>query len=345
MARTPAKPRAPRPARSAQRARSAQAGPSNARAQALPTEARAAVLAWFDERGRALAFRGTRDPYAIVVSEVMAQQTQISRVVDAWGRFLDRFPTVTDLADATPAEVLRAWQGMGYDRRALNLRRAARAIIEEHGGRVPSDIADLERLPGIGPYTARAVASIAFGARVGAVDTNVRRVLGRTVAGLGAGTLRAGELQVIADASVDPDRPGDWTHAVMDVGATLCRPRAPRCEACPLRAWCRFAAESAAGDATGAASTRAAIAPDGPLHARARPSRAPAVPFATTTRWLRGRIVDRLRAAMGTSWSTVEAPIGDHGTAAIRAALAALARDGVVELDATDPDRARLPTA
>ena len=329
--------RSAQPGPGAQRARSAQRAASIEPAQGLPPEARAAVLAWFDERGRALAFRGTRDPYAILVSEVMAQQTQISRVVEAWGRFLDRFPAVTDLADATPADVLRAWQGMGYDRRALNLRRAARAIVEEHGGRVPSDVVDLERLPGIGPYTARAVASIAFGARVGAVDTNVRRVLGRAVAGRAAGALRAGELQVIADASVDPDRPGDWTHAVMDVGATLCRPRAPRCDACPLSAWCRFAAESVAGDDTGAASTRAAIAP-------ARPSRAPAIPFPATTRWLRGRIVDRLRTATGTSWSTVEAPIGDHGTVAIRAALAALARDGVVELDATDPDRARLAT-
>jgi len=354
MARTPAEPRGAQPARSAQPA------PSNDRPQALPTEARAAVLAWFDERGRALAFRGTRDPYAILVSEVMAQQTQISRVVEAWARFLDRFPTVTDLADATPADVLRAWQGMGYDRRALNLRRTARAIVDEYGGRVPSDVADLERLPGIGPYTARAVASIAFGARVGAVDTNVRRVLGRTVAGLGAAALPARELQVMADASVDPDRPGDWTHALMDVGATLCRPRAPRCGACPLPGWCRFAAQSAGGDDTAAASIRAAIGPARPSRAAPRPSRppgrpsrplanapsrAPAIPFPATTRWLRGRIVDRLRAATGTSWSTVDAPIGDHGTTAIRAALAALARDGVVELDPTDPDRARLPTA
>ncbi len=311
----------------------------------LPAEARAAVLAWFDERGRALAFRAARDPYAILVSEVMAQQTQISRVVEAWGRFLDQFPTVIDLARATPADVLRAWRGMGYDRRALNLRRAARVIVEEHGGRVPSEVADLERLPGIGPYTARAVASIAFGARVGAVDTNVRRVLGRAVAGLDAFALPAGRLQVIADASVDSDRPGDWTHAVMDVGATLCRPRAPRCDSCPLRAWCRFAAESVTGDDAGATAPRAAIAQARPTGRPARPSRAPAIPFPATRRWLRGRIVDRLRAATGTSWSRVEAPIGDHGAAAVRASLAALARDGVVELDATDPDRARLATA
>ena len=314
---------------------------------ALPSEARAAVLTWFDERGRALSFRATRDSYEILVSEVMAQQTQISRVVEAWSRFLERFPTVRALADATPADVVRAWQGMGYDRRALNLRRAARAIVEEHGGRVPSDIDALERLPGIGPYTARAVASIAFGARVGAVDTNVRRVLGRALAGLDAGALPPDRLQTMADSSVDPDRPGDWTHAVMDIGATLCRPRVPLCDVCPLRAWCRFAAETApAAEAAPAAASGLAFdrARRRPAHQRPA-SRAPAIPFATTTRWLRGRIVDRLRDASGTDWSKVAAPIGDHDRAAVRAALGALARDGLVELDPTDPDLARLATA
>jgi adenine-specific DNA glycosylase len=137
----------------------------------------------------------------------------------------------------------------------------------------------------------------------------------------------------------------------MDIGATLCRPRGPRCEACPLQVWCRFAAEPAteraaelAEPATGPTSNRRPL-PTGLPTRPTRPSRAPAIPFPATTRWLRGRIVDRLRSAAGTTWSTVEAPIGGHGTAAVRAALAALARDGVVELDATDPDRARLPTA
>jgi endonuclease III len=151
-------------------------------APALPPDARAAVLAWYDAGGRALAFRSSRDPYAILVSEVMAQQTQVSRVVEAWPGFLARFPTADALAAATPAEVLRAWQGMGYDRRALNLRLAAQVIRDRHGGRVPDDIEALDRLPGVGPYTARAVAAIAFGRRVGAVDTNVRRVLTRMTA-------------------------------------------------------------------------------------------------------------------------------------------------------------------
>jgi A/G-specific adenine glycosylase len=297
---------------------------------AFPAPARVAVLAWYDDRGRVLAFRGTRDPYAILVSEVMAQQTQISRVVEAWARFLDRFPTVHALAAASPADVLRAWQGMGYDRRALNLQRTARAIVAEHAGAVPSDIAALERLPGIGPYTARAVASIAFGARVGAVDTNVRRVLGRVL----GGTAEAGLgrwLQSAADQAVDPERPGDWTHAVMDLGATICRPANPRCDACPLRSWCRFAAQPRSG------SVR-----DGPREAmKPRVTRAP---FPSTTRWLRGRIVDRLRAAEGAAWTRIDPPIGDHDADAVQDALAALGRDGVIERDAGNPDRARLAT-
>ena len=296
---------------------------------ALPVDARAAVLAWFDDRGRALSFRNTRDPYAILVSEVMAQQTQISRVVEAWSRFIDRFPTVAELAAASPADVLRAWRGMGYDRRALNLHRAARAIVDEHGGQVPRDLAALEKLPGIGPYTARAVASIAFGAPVGAVDTNVRRVLGRALAG--GDELPPVALQAAADASVDPVRSGDWTHAVMDIGATLCRPGRPICDACPLRPWCRFAANGS-------------VAPSPPSRPRAR-NKVAAQPFHRTTRWLRGRLVDRLRDADGSAWTVIDEPIGDHHAAAIQRALEALARDGIVEVDPLDGRRARLATA
>jgi len=304
---------------------------------ALPADARAAVLIWFEARGRALSFRASRDPYAILVSEVMAQQTQISRVVEAWARFLDRFPTVDALAAASPADVLRAWRGMGYDRRALNLHRAAKMLVVEHDGQVPRDLAALQRLPGVGPYTARAVASIAFGAAVGAVDTNVRRVLGRVLggrAGLAPAALQAG-----ADASVDPVRSADWTHALMDVGATLCRPTRPRCEECPLRPWCRLAVASSEPAATPAAPPmRVATTPLPRAHA-------PAQPFRATTRWLRGRIVDRLRDAEDHAWTVIGAPIGDHDAIAIQRTLTALARDGIVELDPADGRRARLATA
>jgi A/G-specific adenine glycosylase len=305
---------------------------------ALPADARAAVLSWFDARGRPLTFRGTRDPYAILVSEVMAQQTQVSRVAEAWPRFVQRFPTISALAAASPADVLRVWRGMGYDRRALNLLRAARVIAAEHDGEVPRDLLALQRLPGIGPYTARAVASIAFGARVGAVDTNVRRVLGRALAGSKA--LPAAELQAAADASVDPGRPGGWTHAVMDVGATLCRPARPRCAECPLQPWCQFAAEAAAVEAAAAATSTAEQIPQ-----RRPRARVPAPPFHATSRWLRGRLVDRLREADGAAWTDITAPIGSHDTPAIDRALAALARDGVVELDPVNSRRARLATA
>jgi A/G-specific adenine glycosylase len=290
----------------------------------IAPEFRAAILTWYDARARALPFRVSRDPWAILVSEAMAQQTQISRVVEKWAPFMTAFPTVEALAAASPADVLRAWQGLGYNRRALNLWRAARTIVEQHGGRVPREVADLERLPGVGPYTARAVAAIAFGRPVGAVDTNVRRVLGR-VAG-GAEVMSAAALQALADAAVPPDRPADWTHAVMDVGATFCRPRRPDCDACPALAWCRYAAEPPS------------LAPSG--------DRRPRGPeFETTSRWLRGRILEQLRSAADGAWTTIADPLGTHGPEAIRDALTALARDGLIELDPADRKIARLPLA
>jgi A/G-specific adenine glycosylase len=317
----------------------------------VPPAARDAILAWYAERGRQLAFRRTRDPYAILVSEAMAQQTQAARAAAYWERFMERFPTVDALAAATPADVLRAWQGLGYDRRALALWRAARIVLDEHGGRIPSNLAELEALPGVGPYTARAVAALAFGLPVGAVDVNVRRVLGRIVAG-DAASLSRPELQSVADESVPADRAGEWTHAVMDIGATLCRPRVPRCEACPARPWCRLASEkvdqaSATGSAaTGSAATRFAARATA---ATARAVREPAAPFASTKRWLRGRILDRLRAAPDGTWVALDAPIGTHDPERVRAAAEAMAIDGVLELQAAEGSddrlRARLPLA
>jgi A/G-specific adenine glycosylase len=281
-----------------------------------------AILGWYDANGRSLPFRASSHPYAVLVSEVMAQQTQISRVSEPWASFLAAFPTIRALADAPPADVLRAWRGLGYNRRALNLWRAARAVVDEHHGELPHDVAALERLPGIGPYTARAVAAIAFGQSVGAVDTNVRRVLARALAGSRDG-IPAARLQAVADASVPPGRSADWTHALMDVGATRCRPAAPRCDGCPARDLCRYAA-------TG-----------GELEA-ARPRRGRGgQPFTATSRWLRGRILDRLRDASG--WIVLDAPIGSHDRTAIEVALADLATDGLVERDGSGGLRARLP--
>jgi A/G-specific adenine glycosylase len=288
-----------------------------------------AILAWYDAHGRSLPFRGTRDPYAILVSEVMAQQTQIGRVGEAWSRFMTTFPTIEVLAAASPADVLRAWRGLGYNRRALNLSRAARAVVTEHGGVMPVSVEGLQRLPGIGPYTARAVAAIAFGTRVGAVDTNVRRVLGRSLLGEADGVGQA-QLQRLADASVPRGRPADWTHALMDVGSTFCKPARPDCGACPARAWCRFAAAATSGAAGSGAAKR-------------RQAAGPPAPFASTTRWLRGRILDRLRAADGENWLQLDAPIGDHDEARVADSLRTLAADGLVELHPGASLAARLP--
>jgi A/G-specific adenine glycosylase len=291
----------------------------------VPPALRAAILAWYDANGRALAFRATRDPYAVLVSELMAQQTQAERAAEAWSRWMDRFPTVAALAAAPVADVVRAWAGLGYNRRAINLHRAARAVMAEHGGRVPDTVEGLMTLPGVGPYTARAVAAIAFGQRVGAVDTNVRRVLGRVAAG-GPEAFTPSEIQDLADAVVPAGRAGDWTHALMDVGAGPCRVRSPRCGECPAVAWCRYGVGERAEVIVAAkvASTSAA--------------------FPSTTRWLRGRIVAQARDADDGAWVSFVGPIGDHDRHAVRDAVAALASEGLLETrqTAAGPE-ARLP--
>jgi A/G-specific adenine glycosylase len=313
--------------------------PSAAAIQQPPAgELQAAVLGWYRAEGRVLDFRATRDSYAILVSETMAQQTQIGRAVDHWRRFMARFPTFEALAAATPADVLRAWQGLGYDRRALNLLRCARIIVTELGGQLPPEVDALLRLPGIGPYTARAIAALAFGRQAGAVDVNVHRVLSRVVGGTQAGSMSRAAVQAVADALVPPDRPAEWTHALMDVGATLCRPRAPRCEACPVRTWCRYA-QTAHLEATKTPVGRTDRQPR-PRAARERPA-----PFDSTRRWLRGRILDRLRAADGDAWIAFPDPVGMHGRPMVEAALTALAREGMIELRSADPPAARLATA
>ena len=288
------------------------------RAPTVAPEAREAILAWYDDRGRTLPFRGQLDPYAILVSEVMAQQTQISRVSQQWATFMAAFPSVERLAAAPTADVLRAWRGLGYNRRALNLQRAARVIVAEHGGRVPSNLDALLRLPGVGPYTARAVAALAFGEAVGPVDTNVRRVLGRLTGTEGG---RRGDLQALADTAVPPRRPADWTHAVMDLGATVCRPSAPRCADCPAARWCRSAKRIQPRDARGEAAAGA---------------------FASTSRWLRGRILDQLRDVPDDEWGAVVGPIGEHEDRAVDTALLAMESEGLIERDRSDPERVRL---
>jgi A/G-specific adenine glycosylase len=298
-------------------------GPVAALAPAERAALRVAVLAWFARHGRELEFRAGRrpDPWGVLVSEVMAQQTQVSRVARCWPAFMAAFPTAAAAAAAAPADVIREWRGLGYNRRALGLHRAAVAIVAA-GGSVPGNVAALEALPGIGPYTARAVAAIAFGRPVGPVDVNVRRVVGRLVAG-DPSRLAPAQLQAAADELVDPARPGTWAHALMDLGATVCRPAGPACDACPARPWC--------------AAARAGVA-DGRKSAPG--SRPNALSFERTTRWLRGRLVDRLRDAPAGAAVAFDGPLGAHSGEAVAGALAALASEGIVELD--EAGRARL---
>jgi A/G-specific adenine glycosylase len=264
----------------------------------------------------------------VLVSEAMAQQTQIPRVTVAWAAWLRRFPTVEALAGAPVADVLRQWAGLGYNQRALNLHRAALAIVADHGGRVPDTVEGLESLPGVGPYTARAVAAIAFGRPVGAIDTNVRRVLGRIAAG-GREAIGMRAFQALADAWVPADRPAEWTHALMDLGSQLCVPRRPRCADCPAIAWCRYAAgERPSADAW-----------------RVRRADRPGPAFVDTTRWLRGRVLDRARAAGDGEWVAFDRPIGSHPAGAVAVAVRALAAEGLLEArESPAGPEARLPS-
>jgi A/G-specific adenine glycosylase len=200
---------------------------------------RADVLEWFGRSGRDLPWRRTRDPYRVLVAEVLAQQTQAERAAEAFPRFLARFPDPRALASATPAEVLREWQGLGYNRRALALRSCARAVVERGGW--PATIQELAALPGIGPYTARAVACFAMGQDVAPVDTNVARVLARSLAGADPSQLSQAQRQRLADAALPPGRAWEWSSALMDVGSAHCRPR-PRCDGCPIGTRCRWLA-------------------------------------------------------------------------------------------------------
>jgi A/G-specific adenine glycosylase len=198
---------------------------------------RRAVLASADGSLRALPWRSTRDPWSVLVSELMLQQTQAARVVEPYRAFLARFPHPASCAAAPVGEVLRAWSGLGYNRRATCLHAAASAIVEHHGGVVPDSLEELLALPGIGPYTARAVLAFAFERHVAVVDVNVARVLGRAVAGE---TLSATAAQDLADGLVPEGRSWEWNQSLLEHGALWCTARAPRCGACALRRSCAW---------------------------------------------------------------------------------------------------------
>jgi A/G-specific adenine glycosylase len=263
-----------------------------------------AILAWYAAVRRDLPWRRTSDPYRILVSEVMLQQTQVVRVVPYYEAWLERFPSEGALAEAPTADVLRLWSGLGYNRRALALQ-AACAVVVRDGW--PTDVEGLMALPGVGPYTAAAVASFAFGVQAAAVDTNVRRVVER----LDRRRRRPPELARRAQALVPEGRAADWNQAMMELGATVCAGRAPACDACP------------------AASCRSRGRPDVAPTARRVGER---VRFQDTDRYVRGRVVAALVAGQ---------PLPDaFESERLERALAGLARDGLV---VRDGDAVRLP--
>ncbi|CAA9554226.1 MAG: A/G-specific adenine glycosylase [uncultured Thermomicrobiales bacterium] len=246
---------------------------------------RVRLLAWFATNRRDLPWRQTRDPYRILVSEVMLQQTQVDRVVSYYNRFLERFPTVVDLAAAPTADVIRAWAGLGYNRRAVNLQRTAQSVVDDHGGEFPRSVDALRALPGIGAYTAGAVACFAFEQDVGFIDTNIRRVIHRLFAGVDVPTLQRSERELAALAArlVPPNRGWEWNQGVIEFGALQCTARRPACVVCPLQADCL---------AYPAIQTAIAELPRGTRTAQKREA-----PFAGSNRYYRGQILARLRDA------------------------------------------------
>ncbi|GAC1324064.1 MAG: A/G-specific adenine glycosylase [Chloroflexota bacterium] len=267
------------------------------------------LLAWYASEARDLPWRRTRDPYAILVAEVMLQQTGVDRVIPKWHAWLEQFPTLQALADASGADAIRAWQGLGYNMRALRLHGIARAVVADFGGQLPCDLTGLMRLKGIGRYTAGAVACFAYEMRVAMVDTNVRRVLSRVFG------VDQSAVDRLADEIVPATQAYPWNQALMDLGATVCKARKPACLVCPLLGACR--------------------GPSAPLP---KSQNLQAVePFEQSSRYFRGRVIDALRALPKNS----AMPLGDlvahvkrsEAPERIEALVRGLARDGLVTLE------------
>jgi A/G-specific adenine glycosylase len=265
----------------------------------------ARLFRWHATARRPLVIRDAATPWEILIAEVMSQQTRIERVGPKWRQFVDRWPTPDGLGRASTHELLTAWAGLGYNRRALALREAARSIVRAHGGEVPGSVEGLLGLPGIGPYSARAVAAVAFAVPVAPLDVNVRRVVTRV---LGPAVPAAG-LQAAADRLVSRRDPARWVHAVMDLGAAMCGRTAPDCPRCPLAPVCR---------------SRGTVG-DGPMM--------PSQPrFGSTRRWLRGRLLTLAAERVEGTWLALPERLGEHDAEAIRTAASALCREGFIEV-------------
>lgn len=289
-----------------------------------------AVLDWYAANARDLPWRRPPylgDAYAILVSEVMLQQTQVDRTVPKFVEFMTQFPTIQALADATPGEVIALWSGMGYNNRAVRLQKLASIVVAEHASVVPADVDSLRTLPGIGPYTASAVACFAYDASVPVVDTNIYRVLSRVVHGVNAPS-RA-DVEPLATEFLPKANASAWHQALMDIGATLCTVAAPKCMLCPLREAC--AAAPALQDGANRKLAEASV-PYAPKQAK----------FVGSTRFYRGRIVEALRKASDQSIAISDLPalFGAQPTVDLESVVAGLVRDGLAVREAA---KVRLP--
>ncbi len=295
------------------------------------------LLGWYAVNRRDLPWRQTRDPYRILLSEMMLQQTQVPRVLPRWHAWLAQFPTLAALAAAPTADVLRAWSGLGYNSRAVRLQTIARLVVAEHAGEMPRDVDALLALPGIGDYTARAVACFAYEQDVPVLDTNVRRVLHRVLVGPDAPkpTVSDRQMWALAARAVPAGRGYDWNQALMDFGSSLCTARKPACLVCPLRPICRAAPfiggalAAQQGARRQAARTNATIA---------------ATPFTATNRHYRGQALRVLGAQpnnAGLDLTTLGPLVKPDYTAADRpwlhTLMAALHRDGLVTMRPAPP--------
>ncbi len=272
-----------------------------------------ALLGWAAVQLREMPWRDTRDPWGILVSEVMLQQTGVARVMPKWRAFMEAFPTPAACAGAALGDVLRVWQGLGYPRRARNLQAAAREIVVQHGGEVPRALDDLLDLPGVGPYTARAVSAFAFEDDAAVVDTNVARVLARLM----GERLTAKRAQTEADRLLASGTAWLWNQGVMELGATLCRPT-PACDECPWESWCAW---RGAGDDPSIGSAGVSVA-------QGR--------FEGSDRQARGRLIK----ALGEGAVHVDdvARVMDRPPEVASRLLAALASEGLVTIDHTNPN-------
>ncbi|MDQ4044972.1 MAG: A/G-specific adenine glycosylase [Chloroflexota bacterium] len=292
---------------------------------------RESLLGWWEGNARELPWRKTRDPYRILVSEVMLQQTQVDRVIPYYHQWLQAFPDVHALAAAPTATVIRLWKGLGYNRRAVNLQRAAAAVVER-GGQFPDTVVELRALPGIGPYTAGAIACFAFEQDVSFIDTNMRRVLHRVFVGSDVPERRASDREIlgIAQAALPDGDAWRWNQALIEFGALQCTARTPACVICPAQTVC-MARPRIHSDLQAANADR---------NGR---SRAP-VPFERTNRYFRGRIIDALREQDGGALSIealgrmVKPDYSIEDQAWLQKLVVDLERDGLAVIAEDEPE-------